>query len=373
MPRQIAPAASDLAPSMNDDASASPSPNSAVDPAAPMLPAVAERARESARVRWWLIGALLLLAALVAAAYVDLRRQQDGLLQQLAEQRRIDAQTQAALVATRKEAADAAKQAAQLDQALAEIKAQRADLDQLYLELSRGRDEAALIDVERMINLALQELQIAGNVPAALNALQTADGRLARLQRPQLTPMRRALGRDIERLKSITPLDITGNALRIDQLVRQVDNLPMLADPAARLPAAKSEPAPPPKAVDTRPWARFRAWLAQEFGDLVQIREVAAPEAVLLSSNQQQAVRERLRLRLLDARQSLLGRNEPLYRADIAEAQNILGRYFDTKSALVQQMSVQLRQLAGVALALEPPSLAESLEALRNVRPGATR
>ena len=105
----------------------------------------------------------------------------------------------------------------------------------------------------------------------------------------------------------------------------------------------------------------------------MQLREVAAPESVLLSNNQQQAVRERLRLRLLDARQSLLGRNERLYRADVAEAQVLLGRYFDAKAPPVQQMSTQLRQLAGVALSLEPPSLAESLEALRTVRPGATR
>ena len=359
---------------MNDDAPASPSPNAAaVDVATPILPAAAAHARERARVGWWQLGAVLLLALLVGAAYVDLRREQQALQDQLTAQRKTEADAQLALAATRKEASDARQQVAQLEQALAEVKAQRADLDQLYLELSRGRDEAALIDVERMINLALQELQIAGNVPAALNALQTADGRLARLQRPQLTPLRRALGHDIERLKAIAPLDITGNALRLDQLVRQVDGLPMLADPGARLPPAPVAKAAPPAPPDTRPWARFRAWLGQEFGDLVQIREVAAPEAVLLATNQQQALRERLRLRLLDARQSLLGRNERLYRADMAEAQTLLNRYFDSKAPPVQQMSTQLRQLAGVALSLEPPSLAESLEALRTVRPGATR
>jgi len=359
---------------MNDDAPAPPSNAAAVDVSAPALPVIAdEAARDRARVRWWQIGAVLLLALLVAIAYLDLRRGQQGLQEQLAAQRKADAEAQVALAATRKEAADARQQVAQLEQSLAEVKAQRADLDQLYLELSRGRDEAALIDVERMINLALQELQIAGNVPAALNALQTADGRLARLQRPQLTPLRRALGRDIESLKAIAPLDITGNALRLDQLVRQVDALPMLADPAARLAPTKPAALVPAPPVDNRPWARFRAWLAQEFGDLVQIREVAAPESVLVSTNQQQAVRERLRLRLLDARQSLLARNERLYRADLSEAQSLLGRFFDTKAPAVQQMTGQLKQLAGVALSLEPPSLADSLEALRTVWPGATR
>ena len=101
--------------------------------------------------------------------------------------------------------------------------------------------------------------------------------------------------------------------------------------------------------------------------------EVAAPESVLLSGAQQQAVRDRLRLRLLDARQSLLARNERLYRADIAEAQALLARFFDTRAPAVQQMTAQLKQLGGIALALEPPSLADSLEALRSARPGAAR
>jgi uncharacterized protein HemX len=365
---------------MNDDASVAPPPAvpAAIVPAREGAGDAAQvaAAHAAAHRRWWRIGLALLVAALLAAGYMDLRRHIDGVRAQLDQQHKSIADVEQALAAARREAEQTRNQVAQLDQAFAEIKAQRADLDQLYLELSRGRDEAALIDVERMINLALQELQIAGNVSAALTALQSADGRLARLNRPQLTALRRALGRDIERLKAIAPLDITGNALRLDQLVRQVDALPLLADPAARLPATKPAPpatAAPSSPADDRPWARFRAWLAREFGDLMQIREVAAPESVLLSGQQQQAVRERLRLRLLDARQSLLARNERLYRADVAEAQALIARFFDVKAPPTQQMLAQLKQLTAIALTLEPPSLADSLEALRAVRPGATR
>jgi uroporphyrin-3 C-methyltransferase/uroporphyrinogen III methyltransferase/synthase len=359
---------------MNDDALPP-----AVPAAIPSQEGTADAARAApyaaAHRRWWLIGVSLLLAAVFGAAYLEQRHQTDGVRAQLEQQNKSVAEVEKALAAARREAEQTRSQVAQLDQALAELKAQRADLDQLYLELSRGRDEAALIDVDRMVNLALQELQIAGNVGAALTALQTADGRLARLNRPQLTPLRRALGRDIDRLKAIAPIDITGNALRLDQLVRQVDTLPLLADPGTRLPVTRPAPAPAPPASppDDRPWVRFRAWLAREFGDLVQIREVAAPESVLLSGQQQQAVRERLRLRLLDARQSLLARNDRLYRADLAEAQALLARFFDVKAPATQQMLAQLKQLAGLALTLEPPSLADSLEALRAARPGATR
>ena len=93
---------------------------------------------------------------------------------------------------------------------------QREALEQLYADLSRGRDEAALVEVERLITLGAQELQISGNVPTALAALQTADTRLARLESPRFLPLRRVLARDIERLRAAPAVDITGIALKID-------------------------------------------------------------------------------------------------------------------------------------------------------------
>jgi uroporphyrin-3 C-methyltransferase len=91
------------------------------------------------------------------------------------------------------EARAARQQAAVLEARLAEVESQREALEQLYADLSRGRDEAALVEVERLITLGAQELQISGNVPTALAALQTADTRLARLESPRFLPLRRVL------------------------------------------------------------------------------------------------------------------------------------------------------------------------------------
>src|SRR6188474_3040293 len=108
---------------------------------------------------------------------------------------------------------------AQLEGRLAESQSQQLALEALYQELSRNRDEWQLAETEQVLAIASQQLQLAGNVRAALLALQLAEQRLARADRPQFTPIRRALARDIDRLKTLPVLDVAGMSARIDGLV----------------------------------------------------------------------------------------------------------------------------------------------------------
>src|SRR5262249_16641354 len=114
-----------------------------------------------------------------------------------------------------------------LEAKLAESQSQQIALEALYQELSRNRDEAALAEIQQSLLVARQQLQLAGNVKAALIALQNADSRLQRMERPQLTPLRKALNRDIERLKALPFVDTVGIAVRIDNVLAVVDTLPL--------------------------------------------------------------------------------------------------------------------------------------------------
>ena len=116
---------------------------------------------------------------------------------------------------------------AQLEARLAESQSQSLALEALYQELSRNRDEWQLAEIEQVLAIASQQLQLAGNVRAALLALQLAEARLAKADRPQFVPVRRALARDIERLKALPVLDIAAMSARIDSLVAAVDSLPL--------------------------------------------------------------------------------------------------------------------------------------------------
>jgi uroporphyrin-3 C-methyltransferase/uroporphyrinogen III methyltransferase/synthase len=363
-----------------------PSTASDVPPPAPTAPA----RPAGLTLRLWHV----LLAALVAGAALLWQLRTAQQLQAVqADQAQRAAQWNDTLGATQRDLAEARKKLAALEEQLDGVKNQRADLEQLVVEITRGRDEALLIEVERLIVAAANELQLSGNVPAALVARQAADSRLARADRAPLVALRRTLGRDLERLRALPAIDVTGIALRLDQIAVGVDTWPMLADPA--VPARKDEIKPPPSprpasaAAKAAPpavaakteteatdfWVEVRAWLREQFGDLVRIREVATPESVLLSANQQQLVRQQLRLRLFDARQALIARNDKLYRADLQEARVLLLRYFDLKQSGPAGALAQIDKLAATALSVEIPNagLPDVLAAVRAARVPAVR
>ncbi len=348
-------------------------------PVEPPLPPPAPAPVRSARPR----GGLLLLLALVLAialggggwALLQLKRSHDALAERVA---RAEADAAAAVAAAEQRARTAQAAVDKLQDDVERLQNQRAELDQLYLDLTRGRDEAALVEVERLIAMAAQELQVSGNVATATAALQAVDARLARLDRPQLVNLRRAIARDLERLRSAPAVDVTGLAVKLDQVIAAVDGMPLVAEPARPPKApdmkgaeAKSAPGTAPTPVEDW-WSRARRWLREEFGDLVRIREVDTPEALLLNEQQQRLARQQLRLRLLNARQSLLQRNDRLYRADLAEAQALLGRYFDARQPAVTTAATQLKAMAQAPLSVEVPQITESLAALQTARSGRT-
>jgi uroporphyrin-3 C-methyltransferase/uroporphyrinogen III methyltransferase/synthase len=346
------------------------SPESAVTPTAVVEP-VGAAPTARAGVPWLALLALLLVAAVGALSYTQFAAVKRETALRLAElQQAAAAATETAMRADA-EARAARQQAAVLEARLAEIESQREALEQLYADLSRGRDEAALVEVERLITLGAQELHISGSVPTALAALQTADTRLARLESPRFLPLRRVLARDIERLRAAPAVDITGIALKIDQLMAGSENWQLLADakPAAPATATSRQDPPPPRPLDW--WERTLDSIQRELGeyrDLIRIRAVEAPDAMLLGPQTQLMIRQQLRLRLLNARQALLARNDRLYRADLAEAQALLNRYFDVRQRDTAAALASMKQLAAAPLSVETPNINDSVSAVRAVR-----
>ena len=188
-----------------------------------------------ARSAWPWIAAIAIVASLGAAVYAQL---QLGALRKESARRFGEleqATARATDTATRADAeARAARERAMvLEARLAEEQGQREALEQLYTDLSRGRDEAVLVEVERLVAVASQELSVSGNLNTALAALQTADLRLARSDSARFLPLRRVIARDIERLKVAPSVDVAGMALKLDQIAAGVDNWPLLSRSAA--------------------------------------------------------------------------------------------------------------------------------------------
>jgi uroporphyrin-3 C-methyltransferase/uroporphyrinogen III methyltransferase/synthase len=70
----------------------------------------------------------------------------------------------------------------------------------------------------------------------------------------------------------------------------------------------------------------------------------------------------------LSARLSLLSRNENAFRSDLAAAQDTIKRYFDGRARQTQATLALLKQLQGSDLAIEMPTLNDSLNAVRGYK-----
>ena len=249
-------------------------------------------------------GPALWIAALAAAfaawQWYDSRSEIGALRQETAKKlAAADAQAGGSrLVAEQAREAMAAAQVklGMLESRLAESQNQQLALESLYQELSRNRDEWAYAEIEQSLALASQQLALAGNVKAALVALQTADARLQRMDRPQLTALRKAINGDIARLKAAPHVDTLAISTRLDALIAQLDKLPLATEMRSQ---PEQPPAAAPGAGEGNPWTRFWRDVWTELRGLICVQQMDKPDAALLAPSQSFFLRENLRLRLI--------------------------------------------------------------------------
>jgi uncharacterized protein HemX len=244
---------------------------------------------------------------------------------------------------------------ARIDSQMVTSQQQQQALETLYKELAQGRDQWALAEIEQVLLTAAQQLQLAGNVKAAIIALEGADTRLQRLDKPQFTALRRAIATDLASLRAVPSLDEVGASVRIEALVKRIANWPLSS-------AQASEAAPAARAQKQRAGLGQELW--GELTRIVQIRRVDRNEAVLLPPDQAYFLRENLRLRLLSARLALQAQDQDAFRADLHAVTDTLTRYFNTRDDGVVAALKEIKRLAQLQIASKLPGIDASLAAL---------
>jgi uroporphyrin-III C-methyltransferase len=273
---------------------------------------------------------------------------------------------------------------------VSEVALQRTQLEELMQSLSRSRDENLVVDIESAVRLAMQQASLTGSVEPLLAALRSADQRIARAAQPRLAPLQRAVIKDIDRIKAATLADTPGLLVKLDELARLVDELPLanaVAQPsnnAAMKAAVAAKPGGKPasgasaaSAADNAPLAQWPQWLQSIAGalrdearGLVRVSRVGTPEAALLSPEQSFFVRENLKLKILNARLGLLARQPDASRADLQQASNSLTRYFDANAPATEQAQALVVQLQSQMKAVELPRIDNTLAALTTAAAG---
>ena len=251
---------------------------------------------------------------------------------------------------------------------LSEVALQRSQLEELMQSVSRSRDENLVVDIESALRLAQQQAQLTGSVEPLLAALRTADQRIARAAQPRLAPLQRAIARDTDRIRAATVTDLPGLLLRLDDLNRQADDLPLLNAPP---PTGSARP----QLTDVVPanapwWQRMLAAVREEARRLVRVSRIEQPEAALLSPEQGFFLRENFKLRLLNVRLGVLARQVESSRGELAAATQLLHRYFDPASRRTQSAAGLLQQVQSQLRSGELPQLDETFAALATAAAG---
>ncbi|HEU0219550.1 MAG TPA: uroporphyrinogen-III C-methyltransferase [Gallionella sp.] len=290
---------------------------------------------------------------------------QQQLAKKIAEMDGVSKANQVLLTQSQGEVRELSAKVATLETRYAEAQNQRAALEALYNDLSVSRDETALAEVEQMLLIAGQQLQLSANVKAALIAMQSADTRLQRMDRPAFNGLRKAIGQDMDKLRALPSVDITGINLQLDNLIGAVDELPLVYQQRA---AKKEEAVQTATPKNETAWQKLLREIWQDAKQLVRIEDTGKAEIPLLPPNQEFFLRENLKLRLLSARLALLSRDEDGFRQELKTAQLWATRYFDGKSNEVMRMLAALKKIAASPVSIELPDVSPSLQAVRNYR-----
>ncbi|MCS4295676.1 uroporphyrin-3 C-methyltransferase [Comamonas sp. BIGb0152] len=337
----------------------------------------------------WTSVALGIAATIAVVSAVMLWQRLNNIQQQLALQS-ADSRGQAVEARTLARQAedvsrDTASRMSVMEARVGEVALQRGQLEELVHSLSRNRDDTMVGDIESAIRFAMQQSQLSGSPDPLVSALKIAQQRVTVSAQPRLAPLQRAIARDLDRIAASKSLDTAGLLARMDDLMRQVDDLPLQNDvldknarrstparsrgdqPAAAAATANANAAADDSAAPS--WwlsALSTAWsvVHEEARSLVRVRRIDYPDAALLSPTQAFFVRENLKLRIMNARMSLLGRQMTASRNDLASAADTVHKYFDTTSRRGQQAAQQLIGLQQAMQDVEVPRANDTLAAL---------
>ena len=239
----------------------------------------------------------------------------------------------------------------------------------MYQELTRNRDEVTLEEVEQLLLIANQQVQLASNVKAALIAMQEADARLQRIDRPAADPLRKicrghgsahGLRRTLIPWESACAWTISPHA---------VEKLPLAMElrPPEETPSS-NDPSPPSESYGSG----FDAKPGTDIKQLVRIQSMDKPDVALLSPSQAYFLARKLEVATVVGPACTLARDGTSFKTDIDTASDWIKRYYDTESAPV--MRVCLRRCASceaMRWAWNCPAFPASLDAVRNYRLGA--
>nr|WP_083398946.1 uroporphyrinogen-III C-methyltransferase [Oceanisphaera psychrotolerans] len=227
---------------------------------------------------------------------------------------------------------------------------------------SKRPNDWMLAEAEYLVRMAGRKLWLEQDAVSAAMMLANADERLAALNDPGLTPVRRALADDIASIKSVQKVDREGLVIKLNSINDQVDKLTLAGVIMARAEEPDftlSESVSDWKENLKKSWASFS-------DNFVTVRRRDGNVEALLSPQQHWYLSENLKGKLLQAQLAVYREQQEIYDSSLAQARQWLQDYFADDSVR-QFMLEQIEQLSGQQIKVDYPEQFSAQERLQQL------
>lgn len=241
------------------------------------------------------------------------------------------------------------------------IEQQSADIRGLQTVVTelRGRtpNDWLITETDYLTKMAGRKLWLEHDVTSAVELLKSADIRIAELNDPSLTPVRKAFAKDITQLSALPRVDRDGLVLRIASLEQQLKTLPI---DGALLPEAELETdSNVSNSLDN--WKENMKTSLKQFSEnFITYRKRDGSVIPLLSPVQHFYVQENIKSKLETAITSVYREQPKLYQQAIEQAKEWTLEFYNKEDVGVQAFVATLDKLSNQLIDVAYPDSLQS-------------
>lgn len=237
-------------------------------------------------------------------------------------------------------------------------------IEVLFKQKGRERIGWVLEEVEYLLLIANHSLQLQGDVPIAIAALEAADSRLLDTGDPGTIAARTQIGEEIQTLKALQQADVVGIAARLSSVIKMLPELPIkytqinTKEKIAALIEKKAS-------HDAKNLQQASKDFLHELRSLVVLRKMNETPKPLMSPDEKFFLQQNMQLKLETARAALLAGKQTIFSQTLNEAALWLERFFDVEVTQAAQILEELKSLEKMNISTKLPDISASINVLR--------
>lgn len=264
--------------------------------------------------------------------------------------------------AQRYQSDDQQEQINELDEKQQELKRSFASLLKTSTHM---KNDWLLAEAEYLVKLANHRLILEKDITTAITALEAADERLKEVADPALLEIRKIVLEQAQSLRAIEQADITGMALQISALIKEIPALPMQTPDPATVQQRKQTQS---SASQIKDWHELPGAIWEDIKRLVIIRDHTQAVQPLIPPEQHYFLIQNLNLQLEQARMALLKANNALYADSLSTAKQWINHYFDVGQQSTQSILDSINTLAAKNIEPVIPDISRSFKVIQQYR-----